>query len=196
MDSKTTRELTITSVLVAVLGVVLYVNLVQAPQKKAASEPPPAPAAHGAAPSSAPAPQPTHSGSPATPKPAQSDMFDLGIDIAKLGPRDETAIQQQQKVLEAEWGRDPFFSLNVGVTSRKGKLTLRGISWSGSGRALAMINDEILVEGETIEGSTIIAIEKDRVTLEQDGREYYLILEEEEVDEGTLKSKKKERRRP
>ena len=55
---------------------------------------------------------------------------------------------------------------------------MHGISWQ-KGNGMAVINDQILQEGDTIEDSVISAIEKNRVILERDGRKFYLILEEE-----------------
>ena len=98
--------------------------------------------------------------------------------LAKLGPRDEAAIQRQLERMQLDWGRNPFEPAGVGPSSRAGLLTLRGLSVTTTGRNLAIINETILREGDVIDGNAVVRIEPDQVVLQKDGREFILQLEE------------------
>ena len=56
-------------------------------------------------------------------------------------------------------------------------LKLKAVTLSGI-KAYALINDQILERGEAIMGKRIIDIEKDKVILEQGGRQFTLFLGE------------------
>lgn len=77
---------------------------------------------------------------------------------------------------KGKWGTDPFargWMLGTEISD----LRLRAITQSGN-KSYALINDQILEVGEAIAGKRIVAIEKDRVILEQSGRTFTLILGE------------------
>ncbi|MEO0083115.1 MAG: hypothetical protein ABIK33_01835 [candidate division WOR-3 bacterium] len=73
-----------------------------------------------------------------------------------------------------KWGVDPFVRDWV-VAGEISNLKLKAISKSGS-KAYALINDQILEVGEVILGMKIIAIENDKVILEQSGNKYTVLL--------------------
>lgn len=73
------------------------------------------------------------------------------------------------------WGNDPFYDPSLEVkkapvrtVSRRIYLTLKAISFS-QGKSVAMINSQILAEGDRIEGYTIKKIKQKEVILEQAG---------------------------
>ena len=74
--------------------------------------------------------------------------------------------------------RDPFFSSSKNEPHRRGSLVLKGISWTESGRCFALINDEIVMVGDTIADSQVVEIIQKSVTLEKEGQRYILVLEE------------------
>lgn len=74
------------------------------------------------------------------------------------------------------WGTDPFVR-EVLLVNELANLKLRAITIGGD-RASALINDQILEEGDVISGKRIVAIASDRVTLEQGGRTFVLMLGE------------------
>lgn len=57
-------------------------------------------------------------------------------------------------------------------------LRLNGIVRGGPGKALALINDQVVEEGDQIEGARLVRIDPDSVHLEENGRARTLILEE------------------
>lgn len=75
-----------------------------------------------------------------------------------------------------KWGTDPFIRDWVLATEIK-DLRLKAVTISGT-KAYALINDQIFEKGEAIMGKRIIAIEKDKVILEQGGRQFTLFLGE------------------
>jgi len=73
------------------------------------------------------------------------------------------------------WGRDPFLQEQRYLEQAKSLDSFRvsGVSLRGSDR-YALINGAIVRVGETIEGMRVLAIDKDRVRLGRDGREWTL----------------------
>lgn len=57
------------------------------------------------------------------------------------------------------------------------QLTLRGISWSG-GKGVALVNSDVLAEGEWIHGYEVEKILKNGVVLKRNGQEIFLQLKE------------------
>ncbi len=57
------------------------------------------------------------------------------------------------------------------------KLTLRGISWADKG-SVALINNDVVAEGEHIHGYKVVKIAKDGVTLKRNDTEIFLQLKE------------------
>jgi type II secretory pathway component PulC len=77
-----------------------------------------------------------------------------------------------QEKLEAKrpqlsWGRDPF--LMSAKTSEEKELMLSGVAVDEKGK-IAIINNEIVREGDMILGAKIIEIKEDSVTIEKDGK--------------------------
>ncbi len=93
-------------------------------------------------------------------------------------------VKRQPSKSLAELVNDPFVSLIREKRSNSANLSaikLEGILWDES-IPLAIINDSILREGDSIDGLTIEQIEKNKVTLIK-GEESY-VLEVEEKAEG------------
>jgi hypothetical protein len=118
----------------------------------------------------------------ATAAPAKIDTSKLAIssklDTSKIRTS-ETAIAPPVKEKEAEaikWGSDPFMRDWVLATEIK-DLKLKAVTISGT-KAYALINDQILERGEVILGKRIVDIERDKVILEQGGRQFTLFLGE------------------
>lgn len=74
------------------------------------------------------------------------------------------------------WGTDPFVRDWV-MINELANLSLKAITIGGE-RSYALINDQILEEGDQISGKRIVRIESDKVTLEQGGRTFTLMLGE------------------
>ncbi|MEO0077588.1 MAG: hypothetical protein ABIK86_01120 [candidate division WOR-3 bacterium] len=75
-----------------------------------------------------------------------------------------------------EWGADPFVRDWI-MINELANLRLKATTLGGDG-ASALINDQILQEGDLIAGKRIVRIELDKVTLEQGGRTFTLTLGE------------------
>lgn len=92
------------------------------------------------------------------------DFFELEEQLKKNRPR-------------LKWVRDPFRfppKKEIEKTDVE-KLNLTGIIYD-EGSPIAVINDEIVHEGDEIEGVKVIKIESERVLLEKDGKPYTLEL--------------------
>lgn len=57
-------------------------------------------------------------------------------------------------------------------------LNLNGIVRGGSGKSLALINDEVVEEGGSIRGARLVRVDPDSVELEENGRTRTLKLED------------------
>jgi hypothetical protein len=119
---------------------------------------------------------------PVTATPAKIDTSKPAIsskpDTSKI-KISETAITPPVKEKEVEaikWGSDPFIRDWVLATEIK-DLKLKAVTISGT-KAYALINDQILERGEAILGKRIVDIERDKVILEQGGRQFTLFLGE------------------
>lgn len=93
----------------------------------------------------------------------------------------ETAGQASPPALAAVpepeiWGSDPFVR-DWMLTNELANLYLKAITIGGDG-AYALINDQILEEGDIINGKRIVSIQPDNVMLEQGGRTFTLLLGE------------------
>jgi hypothetical protein len=81
------------------------------------------------------------------------------------------------RVLPPEtWGTDPFVRDWV-MVNELANFSLKAITLGGD-RAYALINDQILEEGDVINGKKVVKIESEMVTLEQGGRTFTLLLGE------------------
>lgn len=94
----------------------------------------------------------------------------IKMPIAKPTPEEKP----KEKVVK--WGTDPFVRDWVLATEIR-DLKLKAVTISGA-KAYALINEQILERGEAIMGKRIIDIEKDKVILEQGGRQFTLFLGE------------------
>lgn len=74
------------------------------------------------------------------------------------------------------WGSDPFVR-DWMLVNELANLSLKAITLGGD-QSYALINDQILQEGDEISGKRIVSIESDKVTLEQGGRTFTLLLGE------------------
>lgn len=93
------------------------------------------------------------------------------------GPADQTGTPGIAAIPEPEvWSSDPFVR-DWMLTNELANLNLKAITIGGSG-SFALINDQILQEGDIINGKQIISIEPDNVVLEQGGRTFTLLLGE------------------
>ena len=87
-------------------------------------------------------------------------------------PGDAAAAERQPET----WGSDPFVRDWV-MTSELAEMSLRAITIGGD-KAYALINDQILEVGDEISGKRVVAIESEKVVLEQGGRTFDLLLGE------------------
>jgi hypothetical protein len=94
---------------------------------------------------------------------------------AKAPPVDGAALAPRALAPEV-WGSDPFVRDWV-MLNELANFNLKAITLGGE-RAYALINDQILQEGDVISGKRVVRIESDKVTLEQGGREFTLMLGE------------------
>ena len=74
------------------------------------------------------------------------------------------------------WGRDPFFAVRA-LESQSPGMQLVGIMYDEKETA-ALINDRIVHIGDHIEANTVVAIEKDRVVLNDGTHDFELKLEQ------------------
>ncbi len=70
----------------------------------------------------------------------------------------------EEEILNQEIPRDPFYKVPVIASDETPKLILYGIAWDEN-KPTAMINNEIVEEGSTILGYSVVAIKEDRVIL-------------------------------
>lgn len=77
------------------------------------------------------------------------------------------------------WGRDPFSANEEKKSaeggSEQGQLALTGIMIR-SDRRVALVNHQFVHEGDTLSGSKVLRIEKDRIVLDRNGEEETLKL--------------------
>ena len=110
-----------------------------------------------------------------------SEPQPLPDEINKMKASDEE-IQAQIERLSLDWGRDPFSTSGEVIQTENrrdmslGNLFLRGISFR-AGVGVAIVNDFILREGDTLEGYMVAKILKKAIILERDGKKYTLNLE-------------------
>jgi hypothetical protein len=77
----------------------------------------------------------------------------------------------EEKKPKIQWGRDPF-QLSVDKTE-EGELRLSGVAVDEAGK-IAIINNEIVREGDMILGAKVVEIKEDYVTIQKDGKTYVL----------------------
>jgi hypothetical protein len=97
-------------------------------------------------------------------------------EVAAAKPADTTGALAPKVLLPETWGTDPFVRDWV-MVNELANLKLKAITLGGD-RPYALINDQILQTGDEISGKRIVNIESDKVTLEQGGRTFTLLLGE------------------
>ena len=102
------------------------------------------------------------------------------------------AQSEEAFIYDDKGGRDPFFPLvdergkylsvsNLGYSFDN--LNLSGILWDAKGESSALINNEVLSVGDSVDGFQITEISQKSVTLGKDGREYTINLSIQEEEE-------------
>jgi hypothetical protein len=113
-----------------------------------------------------------------------SDKEKTPVEVAKAKVSEKSNTKSVfQHASAKEWGSDPFYDPANEVVKRVVKpqvkvitLTLKAISFSEN-MSVAMINNQVLSEGDTIEGYTVQKIELKQVTLIKDGQTKTLKLQ-------------------
>ena len=101
-----------------------------------------------------------------------------------LEERRRQAILQRSLSSDIYGRQDPFAPLAGRADKHpvtRGKLELKGILWDES-QPLAVINEVVVREGEIVDGRKILRIEKTKVILEEDGKEFILWLRLEDFE--------------
>jgi len=88
-------------------------------------------------------------------------------------------LSNQQERLKLSWGRDPF--LEMADKEIEGpNLKLQGISVGKNKKGYALINDEIVREGQKYQEYDVVKIEKDKVLIKKGDQPFYLLFPAEE----------------
>ena len=94
------------------------------------------------------------------------------------------------KPIKEKWGRDPFVRYEDKIAKLKGKafredmpagLKITGIISDGK-KAVAIINGGFYRKNERVDNFLIVDIAKDRVSLEKNGKRFYLGVEKFAID--------------
>lgn len=72
----------------------------------------------------------------------------------------------ESKKMDIKWGRDPFNLKKAGKVH--GSLVLNGIIWDEVS-PYAIVNDEVVKAGDTINGKIVVEITKNSITLDDNG---------------------------
>ena len=88
-------------------------------------------------------------------------------------------LEIQKKRAENPWGRDPFSSDTYRSGQLNSELKLQGISYRQDKVGFAFINNEIVKQGEMINGYKVEEISKDKVLLKKESQNFYLTFPEE-----------------
>jgi hypothetical protein len=140
--AKKKRDILITSVLLAIFAFTFTKNVILYKRK--------APVA------SAPAAQETES--------TVQSMTDQLVYVTNLRVYDAVR-DEQKKVWESEWGRDPFLpQARASSIVKAVNLTLKGILWDDL-NPKAIVNEKSLLKGEAIYGYTVVDIKPRSVVL-------------------------------
>jgi len=106
---------------------------------------------------------------PAQPAPASKE-------VAAPPAADTTAALTPKALAPETWSSDPFVRDWV-MVNELANLKLKAITLGGD-QPYALINDQILQIGDEISGKRVAQIESEKVTLEQGGRTFTLLLGE------------------
>ncbi|MCK4245048.1 MAG: hypothetical protein KAX20_05430 [Candidatus Omnitrophica bacterium] len=105
----------------------------------------------------------------------------VAVKVSKKKPSLSKEIEEMQLARwKQNWKRDPFLL----PADEKKKSILKEFSFSLSGiiwkekEPLALIDDYIVREGDTVEGYTVVKIAQDKIILEEAGKKYQLFLGE------------------
>jgi hypothetical protein len=102
---------------------------------------------------------------------------EAAAEIEAAGEKSARTGKEFSEVREPEsWGSDPFVRDWLLVNELR-EMQLKAITLGGE-KAYALINDQILEEGDLISGKRITRIESDKVIMEQGGRTFTLVLGE------------------
>lgn len=104
----------------------------------------------------------------AKPLPMESDRERIRPTLAEYAP-------SELPKRDLKWGRDPFGLGKFMVKGEEGlvRLALNGIVWDGE-NPYAIINDEIVKKGDTIDGNIVVEIREESVILD-DGLEQFTL---------------------
>jgi len=166
--TKSTKQLIFTLCLLPILFLVIWTNL---KQRRATNRGTTEPAA-------------------ATPEASGGEEV-TGEDVeSALDSVPEEDLNKQRKRLIMEWGRDPFFGVwgqegeeqgPVGYSEEETKepseLSLTAISWMPE-NPIALINKQLVSEGEFVLGYEVVEIQRDKVILRKGNEEHVLTPEE------------------
>lgn len=102
------------------------------------------------------------------------------VDMARLDYSED--FFEMQKKMEGErpkqeWARDPF-QLSLKEAGAESELRVNGLAVDEKGR-IAMINNEIVREGDVILGVKVLKITDDSVIIQKDGKECELEIYED-----------------
>ena len=81
--------------------------------------------------------------------------------------------------------RDPFISIESawkGGVSGQGDFTLEGVILDPKGESFAIVNSEIVKEGDQFEGFQLVKVEANRAVFRQDGEDFEVLLRQDDED--------------
>ncbi len=127
---------------------------------------------------------------PATPEKTGGEEV-TGEDVKPvLNSIPEEDLNKQRERLTMEWGRDPFFGAwgqegeeqgpvdySEEETKEPSELSLTAISWMAE-NPIALINKQLVSEGEFVLGYEVVEIQRDKVILRKGDKKHVLTLEE------------------
>ncbi|MBI4394775.1 MAG: hypothetical protein HY583_01115 [Candidatus Omnitrophica bacterium] len=91
----------------------------------------------------------------------------------------------EEFIYDSHGKRDPFVSVGEGYTGGGfgiGELRLEGVIVDAQGDSYALVNGEIVREGESLEGFLLKKVEKNRAIFDKDGEVVEVVLSQEEED--------------
>lgn len=88
-------------------------------------------------------------------------------------------IEQQKKILDVEWGLDPFYHAVKTEIYQSSSFVLKGVSLGLDQKGFVFVNDQILTVGDKIAGYEVTEVQRTKVLLEKGSEKFYLVLPEE-----------------
>ena len=100
---------------------------------------------------------------------------------AGLKPEGAAFAKKSLNVKPASWGRDPFVlgEAPQGEHAGAANLLLKGIVMEGTKPPKAIINDEILTVGSTIQGYKVTHIARDKVVVTDGNKDFEISIQNE-----------------